>query len=319
MGFTTRVVTPRKSAILGGAALALGMLGSSGAWAQCTDNFNFRATNVPSPGQFAPVSVLAPLGTGSSLSAFISTINSVNTAFLTNTTAFVSAPGKPQPDQQGGGVWGRVIGGSVDTKTTSTGSIDVSALGQPPDTGKQTCHTTVRQDYVGLSIRPRHLDPERRRHGSQLALGRDRRLLRGPHQGQDTRRDLHEPELCRALLHSRRAPSAPKRKSPTSASIPPSPRATSSWMASCAFDYYTNSLSDSANGLFGQRLDARGVSLTGNVGYNIPLHSGWFVEPSAGLVWSRVEIDPLNVPGVLQTAFAVRALCARRGDDRGHR
>ena len=67
-------------------------------------------------------------------------------------------------------------------------------------------------------------------------------------------------------------------------------------------DYYTNSLSDSANGLFGQRLDARGVSLTGNVGYNIPLHSGWFVEPSAGLVWSRVEVDPLNVAGVLQTA-----------------
>ena len=68
------------------------------------------------------------------------------------------------------------------------------------------------------------------------------------------------------------------------------------------FDYYTNSLSDSANGLFGQRLDARGVSLTGNVGYNIPLHSGWFIEPSAGLVWSVVEVDPLNVPGVLQTA-----------------
>ena len=30
----------RNSAILGGAALAVGLLGSSGAWAQCTDNFN---------------------------------------------------------------------------------------------------------------------------------------------------------------------------------------------------------------------------------------------------------------------------------------
>src|SRR4029453_2312061 len=125
MGFTARGVTPGKSAILGGAALALGMLGSSGAWAQCTDNFNFRAANVPSPGQFAPVSVLAPLGTGSSLSAFISTINSVNTAFLTNTSPFVSAPGRPQPDQQGGGIWGRVIAGTVETKTTSSGTLDL--------------------------------------------------------------------------------------------------------------------------------------------------------------------------------------------------
>ena len=107
MGFTTRAYIARKGAILGSAVLALELFGSSGAWAQCTDNFNFRAANVPSPGQFAPVSVLAPLGTGSSLSAFISTINSVNTAFLTNTSAFVSAPGRPQPDQQGGGVWGR--------------------------------------------------------------------------------------------------------------------------------------------------------------------------------------------------------------------
>lgn len=39
------------------------------------------------------------------------------------------------------------------------------------------------------------------------------------------------------------------------------------------------------------------MSGTVNFGYNIPLHSGWFVEPSAGLVLSRVSVDTLNVAG----------------------
>ena len=65
------------------------------------------------------------------------------------------------------------------------------------------------------------------------------------------------------------------------------------------FDFYQNSLSDSANGLFGQSLNAHGQSVTANVGYNIPLGSGWFIEPSGGFVWSRVEVDPLNVSGLV--------------------
>jgi opacity protein-like surface antigen len=303
MGFTTRGLTPRKSAIFGGAALALGMLGSSGAWAQCTDNFNFSAANVPSPGQFAPVSVLAPLGTGSSLSAFISTINSVNTAFLTNTTAFVSAPGKPQPDQQGGGVWGRVIGGSVDTKTTSTGTIDLSGLTPPrAGTGRQTCHTTTRQDYVGYQF------------------GHDISILNGGGTGANWHWGV-----TAGYFEARTKDTTPSGTfaNPNfpglSFNTPPGTFRAETQVpyiglytaftkgnffadGQLRFDYYTNSLSDSANGLFGQRLDARGVSLTGNIGYNIPLHSGWFVEPSAGLVWSVVEVDALNVPGVLQTA-----------------
>ena len=55
------------------------------------------------------------------------------------------------------------------------------------------------------------------------------------------------------------------------------------------------------SGLFGQQLNARSISVTGNAGYNIPLHSNWFIEPSAGVIWSHVNIDQLNVAGVLQT------------------
>ena len=301
MGLTTRAYIARKGAILGSAALALGLFGSSGAWAQCTDNFNFRANNVPSPGQFAPVSVLAPLGTGSSLSAFISTINSVNTAFLTNTSAFVSAPGRPQPDQQGGGVWGRVIAGTVETKTASTGSIDVSALGLAPDTGRQTCHTTVRQDYVGyqfghdISILNGGGTGANWHWGVTAGYFEARTKDKTP-AGTYTNPNFAEPFFTPAGTFSAET------QVPYIGIYTAFTKGNFFLDGQVRVDYYTNSLSDSANGLFGQRLDARGVSLTGNVGYNIPLHSGWFVEPSAGLVWSRVEVDPLNVAGVLQTA-----------------
>src|SRR5262245_8959563 len=151
MTLSTRRLAARKGATLGGAALVFAMLGSSGAWAQCTDNFNFFGIV---GGQPKPVQELLPLGRGSSVSAFVSTINAVNTAFLTNTSAFVSAPGGPQPDQQGGGAWGRIIVGTVDTQSSSVGTIDGSNFSGGPITvtGTQNCHSTTRQDYVGYQF-----------------------------------------------------------------------------------------------------------------------------------------------------------------------
>src|SRR5262249_11287102 len=69
----------------------------------------------------------------------------INTAFITQTSAFVSAPGGPVPDQQGSGMWARVIGGSVDTKATTTGTVNTAP-------GTQTCNTTVRTDYTGYQF-----------------------------------------------------------------------------------------------------------------------------------------------------------------------
>jgi hypothetical protein len=43
----------------------------------------------------------------------------------------------------------------------------------------------------------------------------------------------------------------------------------------------------------------RGLSFSGNVGYNYALPNNWFIEPSAGIVVSRVKVDPLNVTGTL--------------------
>lgn len=133
-----------------GGALLAGVATAPSAWAQCTDNFNVALfANGIQAAQNA-----VPLGKGASIPAFLSTINTVNTAFLTQTTAFVSAPGNPQPDQQGSGAWSRVIAGTVDTDSHSTGRLDLTNYtgGNIPVTGTQKCDATARQDYWAYQV-----------------------------------------------------------------------------------------------------------------------------------------------------------------------
>jgi opacity protein-like surface antigen len=63
------------------------------------------------------------------------------------------------------------------------------------------------------------------------------------------------------------------------------------------WDYFHAQLSDAPNGVFDQGLDARGLSASGSVAYQIDLGSKTFLTPSAGVTWSRVKVDPLNVSG----------------------
>jgi opacity protein-like surface antigen len=51
----------------------------------------------------------------------------------------------------------------------------------------------------------------------------------------------------------------------------------------------------------GQRLDARGYSFAGNVGYRFDLPGNWTLEPSVGGIFSRTSVDPLNLAGVTDT------------------
>jgi hypothetical protein len=52
--------------------------------------------------------------------AIAATINATNSAFLTHSSAFVSAPGNPPADLVGGGVWARAIGGGDTVKGSET-------------------------------------------------------------------------------------------------------------------------------------------------------------------------------------------------------
>ena len=57
-------------------------------------------------------------------------------------------------------------------------------------------------------------------------------------------------------------------------------------------DYYQGEFS-------GLRLDARGYSLTGNMGYNLALGNGWSLEPSVGGVYSKTSVDQMQAAGLM--------------------
>jgi autotransporter-like protein len=296
----------RKNAFLGSAALIAALSASSGAWAQCSDNFNVVASSAAT---FGPASSFSPFG--SSLNAFISTMNTMNTAFLTTTSAFVSAPSNPRPNQLGGGVWGREVFGSNETSSTSTATLDISNVHPTPAqiangavgagfnvTGAQNCRATVDQRYGGYQV------------------GADWSILN--HGG--TGANWHWGVTGGAMQLRTRdvTPSAPSTFS--TFNIPTISPAGDLFNTSevtfvgiysaytkggffadslLRFDFYQNTLSEAMSGLTDRGLEARSVSVTYNTGYHMPLHSGWFVEPSGGFVWSNLSINTISVPGTL--------------------
>ncbi len=62
-------------------------------------------------------------------------------------------------------------------------------------------------------------------------------------------------------------------------------------------EFYTATLTQQSVGLFGQQVGARGTSVAGSAGYNFALANNWFIEPSAGFIWSRTNVDTFNVSG----------------------
>jgi hypothetical protein len=99
---------------------------------------------------------------GHSLNAMMTTMNTVNTAFLSPSSSFVSARGGAEPGQIGGGVWARTVVGSLESKSTTTGTIDTSQAKAgtsngniefsnrvAPVTGTGTCEGTLKETYIG--------------------------------------------------------------------------------------------------------------------------------------------------------------------------
>src|SRR5262249_41740890 len=138
MGAT--MVRIRNRALLGSSAMMVLLFASSGVQAQCIQNpvagANFGGFTVAN---------LVPFAAGGQVNSLVSVLNTTSTAFLNQTNAFVSAPGNPQPDQVGGGIWARGIGGRVNTE--NVGFTSVSVVGVP--LGDVTCNTKTRTDFGG--------------------------------------------------------------------------------------------------------------------------------------------------------------------------
>jgi opacity protein-like surface antigen len=59
-------------------------------------------------------------------------------------------------------------------------------------------------------------------------------------------------------------------------------------------DFYQNQITDAPGIIFDQKFNATGVAVASNAGYHVDLGNAWFIEPSAGVVWSRVAVDDLH-------------------------
>src|SRR5436309_12798576 len=97
-----------KAAVLGTGAVVVALLFTSAAQAQCT-----APGFVPPPGFPTGPAVTAVAGVSAYVGTLAASIHAANTAFLSQSTAFVASPPNPQPDQQAGGVWARGVGGHL--------------------------------------------------------------------------------------------------------------------------------------------------------------------------------------------------------------
>jgi opacity protein-like surface antigen len=256
----------RKGLILAGAMVAT-LSSGSGAWAQCV------TTGLAGLG-----ADFVPLARGSAVNSIVSVVNTMNTAFLTQSTAFVSAPGNAPADTNGGGVWSRGIGGVIDLKNTGTLS-NVNFFGVPFP-GDVTCQTQTRLEFGGFQAGADIARLNFGNSGANFHIGATAGFAEA--KGRDVTAggtfsgNFQVPfaGLYAAFTHGGLFIDGQLR-----------------------FDFYQNRLTDPVSGLFGQEFDGRGVSVTGNIGYQWGLANGWFLEPSIGVIHSRVTLDPLNVAG----------------------
>lgn len=216
-----------------------------------------------------------PFATGGGINTLVSAINASNTSFLTQSTAFIGAPPNPDPNQLGGGVWARGVGGQTDFKSTSTTNL---ALGGVPLTGNTTCKTTTKLNFAGVQIGSDvarlNVDGWNVHVGSTLGY-------MGTYANDFSTGGSFQDNLQIPFVGIYAA-------------------ATKGGFyidGQARWNYYQNRLTDQTNGVFGQNVDARGFSLNGNIGYNFSFADNWFVEPSVGVVWSETWVDPFNTTG----------------------
>jgi outer membrane autotransporter protein len=268
-------------------AAAVSLFAATGAQAQ-----NCNVT--PTGGDTQLARQLGIIGASpASVSAMISSsLTAANTAFLLQSTAFVGAPGNPAPDQQGGGVWWRAVGGEVDIKssTTSTASQPVTPASPAGASATINCSqkvdTTFAGAQLGADIARLNVNGWNLHFGTTVGyLGTKGRLDEGAAQ-------LTDPfngnlQGGGPFTSSTQVPFAGVYAAATYGGffVDGLLRA----------EYYQTKLNAPGDFLFNQEIDAHGWSFSASTGYNWkPTNSNWFVEPSAGVIISRTKVDPFN-------------------------
>ena len=276
----------RHSGLLACAGLAGLVLAAPAAFAQAppptTTSFqNCTTTQVATPFTITNIGTLA-IPTSATAAAISAAIGSVNTAFLTQQgSAFVSAPADPAPDQPGGGVWARGVGGQVNITSTSN-SVGVSTQGGAViNTATSNCNNSQRQTFAGAQV---GTDIARLNYaGWNLHLGTTAGYLNSRTTDNAGFGNEFDVPFWGAYFVATKG------------------RFFADLMV--RQEFYNINLNNPAFAFTNQPIGAHGYSISASTGYNFDLGQGWFIEPSAGFIYSKTMVDSFTAPGVAGADF----------------
>ena len=130
---------------LAGATIALALSASS-ALAQNCVNGQTGTFTISNLNQLA-------IPSGASGAAIAGAIGGINSIFQTQQgSAFVSAPANPTPNQPGGGVWARGVGGEADVKSTSVSNGTSVTTGFGSSATTSTCLNSQHENFAGVQV-----------------------------------------------------------------------------------------------------------------------------------------------------------------------
>jgi opacity protein-like surface antigen len=213
---------------------------------------------------------------GAAGAALSGAIGNVNTAFLTQQgSAFVSAPSNPLPDQPGGGVWARGIGGEVNLKTTSNSTgVSTTAAGVV-NTASTGCNNSQHESFAGLQV---GADIARLNwSGWNVHLGTTAGYLGAKSTDNNGFSDKFQVPFWGTYLVATKG------------------RFFADLMV--RQEFYNVNVNNAGLGYFSQPVGAHGYSISTSAGYNFDLGNNWFIEPSGGFVYSNTSVDSFINPG----------------------
>ena len=249
---------------------------SSGAFAQATN-----CVSGPNNTGVANLAALANVN-ASATAAFAGAISQINTAFISQQgSAFVSAPPNPAPDQPGGGVWVRGVGGEVSTKSVTNSVTTITTANVPPAAGVTgngtvltSCSSNQRTDFGGVQVGQ---DVARLNWGGwNVHLGTTAGYISARTTGDGFTTNFEVPFIGAYMVatYGRFFADLMVRQ-----------------------DFYDASFSNAAFSIPSTPVGAHGLSVSTSAGYNFALANNWFIEPSAGFIWSSTKVDNFSQAG----------------------
>ncbi len=220
---------------------------------------------------------------GATVASVIGATSAINSAIIgQGSSAFVSSPSNPAPDQQGSGVWTRGVGGNLNTShALSLVVADVPNNGEgAADNANVGCTLKLHQTFAGMQVGTDVARLNLGASGANIHFG-----LTGGYS------ELKSSDVDGGFSGSFRVPYLGIYSVFTKGNFFAD--------AQLRRDFYQNNVTDPASGISNQQFNGTGYSATINVGYNIDLGNSWFLEPSAGLLYSHTQIDDMNVAGAL--------------------